>query len=94
MRDMWSRELQKDEPNLDVKFQYALTLIKTGSTDKNREGLSLLQGKCEGAAVVGSCSLPICSLGCAMGGGRLETLLSCGVLVSSQISRNCVVVNV
>lgn len=45
MRDMWLQEGTKDEPNLDVKFQYALTLIKTRSHDKNREGMSLLEGK-------------------------------------------------
>lgn len=37
-------ELKKDKPNLDLKFQYALTLIKTRDTEKNREGMSLLQG--------------------------------------------------
>lgn len=45
MRDMWLQESSKDEPNLDVKFQYALTLIKTRSHDKNREGMSLLEGE-------------------------------------------------
>eukprot|EP00904_Undaria_pinnatifida_P001974 jgi/Undpi1/11778/HiC_scaffold_4.g01477.m1 len=44
LRAMWASEMTKDEPNLDVKYQYALTLIKTRSSDKNREGLSLLQG--------------------------------------------------
>lgn len=43
---MWASEMTKDEPNLDVKYQYALTLIKTRSHDKNLEGLSLLQGVC------------------------------------------------
>ena len=42
---MWLQESTKDEPNLDVKFQYALTLIKTRSHDKNREGMSLLEGR-------------------------------------------------
>ena len=46
LRGMWASEMAKDEPNLDVKYQYALTLIKTRSDDKNREGLSLLQGVC------------------------------------------------
>lgn len=41
---MWLQESNKDEPNLDIKFQYALTLIKTRSHDKNREGMSLLEG--------------------------------------------------
>ena len=45
MRDMWLQEGTKDEPNLDVKFQYALTLIKTRSHDRNREGMSLLEGE-------------------------------------------------
>lgn len=44
MHDMWVQETMKDEPNLDVKFQYALTLIKTRSHDKNRQGMSLLEG--------------------------------------------------
>lgn len=45
---MWLQESNKDEPNLDVKFQYALTLIKTRSHDKNREGMSLLEGERRG----------------------------------------------
>ncbi|CAM9222574.1 unnamed protein product [Laminaria digitata] len=44
LKGMWASEMTKDEPNLDVKYQYALTLIKTRSHDKNLEGLSLLQG--------------------------------------------------
>lgn len=44
MREMWSKELAKDEPNLDIKFQYALLLIKSRSQDLNREGMALLQG--------------------------------------------------
>lgn len=36
--------MKQAEPNVDVKFQFALTLIKTRSQHNNREGLSLLQG--------------------------------------------------
>ncbi|CAM9608877.1 unnamed protein product [Scytosiphon promiscuus] len=46
----------KDVPNLDVKFQYALTLIKTRSHDKNRAGMSLLEaGLAESNYHVGEC---------------------------------------
>ncbi|CAM9288657.1 unnamed protein product, partial [Hapterophycus canaliculatus] len=56
MRDMWMQETTKDQPNLDVKFQYALTLIKTRSHDKNREGMSLLEaGLAESNYHVGEC---------------------------------------
>lgn len=41
---MYSKEMRKDEPNLDVKFQYALMLIKSRNHTHNHEGLTLLQG--------------------------------------------------
>ncbi|CAM9910011.1 unnamed protein product [Ectocarpus sp. 6 AP-2014] len=55
LRDMWLQESNKDEPNLDIKFQYALTLIKTRSHDRNREGMSLLEGLAESSYHVGEC---------------------------------------
>ena len=36
--------MEKERPNLDIKFQYALTLIKTRSLEKNRMGITFLQG--------------------------------------------------
>lgn len=45
MRNMWSKEMNKDEPNLDTKFQYALLLIKSRSHDQNHEGMTLLRGE-------------------------------------------------
>ncbi|CAM9561870.1 unnamed protein product [Ascophyllum nodosum] len=35
--------MEKERPNLDIKFQYALTLIKTRSLEKNRMGITFLQ---------------------------------------------------